>query len=408
MSFSKRVVRQLLLLVCFLAGLKANSQLEKLDPLDYFSQFEINEANTADGLDYLTKEEKNIYLYTNLVRLYPKKFYILYKDFVIAEGKESLLKSNSYYTTLTENLKNREVMARVFPNEQMFKSAECWAIESGSKGLTGHDRKDCAKEYDGENCAYGLPTGISIVMQLLIDYGVPDLGHRKNIFHPDWVGMGAAIRPHSGFRVGAVQNFSRTNDLLKEEAWKRHQLVQKRIEDFESMMNDWNKNEVVKADVNRNAKHLNEVEKDFYLYINLMRINPKKFKAMIWDEGPFFDQLPNELDNGIRKEDQYKEVGDWLQDASNQEVLIPGKKRIAELRCIIQRFRANNSSYNSCIKSGGAWSFATYYSESNFNDAMNILLTPKEFEKIANENVTVALEGGEPAIKVIFVENYDR
>ena len=126
---------------------------------------------------------------------------------------------------------------------------------------------------------------------------------------------------------------------------------------------------------------------------------------MIWDEGPFFDQLPSELESGTRNDSQYKVVGDWLENASEQKVFIPGKKQIEELKCVIKKFETNNKSYSSCFKSNGAWQFATYISESHFNDFINILLTPDDFNRIFNQNTTVALKSGRQGIKVFLTEN---
>ncbi|MCZ6692800.1 MAG: CAP domain-containing protein, partial [Bacteroidetes bacterium] len=60
----------------------------------------------------------------------------------------------------------------------------------------------------GENCAYGLYSPLDIVMGLLIDEGVSDLGHRKNILNPDYKVIGVAIRPHKSYGTNCVQDFA--------------------------------------------------------------------------------------------------------------------------------------------------------------------------------------------------------
>jgi uncharacterized protein YkwD len=47
-----------------------------------------------------------------------------------------------------------------------------------------------------ENIAYGDNPAREVVIQLLVDDGVPDRGHRKNILNPDWGTEGIACGAH--------------------------------------------------------------------------------------------------------------------------------------------------------------------------------------------------------------------
>lgn len=382
----------------------------------YFTTAELSSANSAANTDYLTQEEKDIFLYSNLARMYPQKFYQLFKDFAISEGRSADLAGNKYYSSLAKELKSRDAQPTIYPDEVMYDLARCWAEESGEKGLVGHDRESCPRGYAGENCAYGYATGLEIVMQLLIDEGIEDYGHRENLLYPDWRGMGAAIRTHKDYRFCAVQNFARTNDELRarEESIRiekeareneKAKLLALRQDQFKAAMAQWSKEEMRSADVTRTLSYLNELEKDLYFYTNLMRLYPQKFKALFWDEGPFFDKLLPELRTGIHRESQYLAVSKWLIRSSADVAFIPAKEHVEVLRCVIDRYLSGKTEYRSCFDFTGAWRFQTFYSESNFNDVMNILLNPKDFNDILVHGATVALQPGNPSIKVFVTPN---
>lgn len=48
----------------------------------------------------------------------------------------------------------------------------------------------------GENIECGGESGEEIIMNLMIDDGVPDRGHRKNIFEPNFRLVGVGCSPH--------------------------------------------------------------------------------------------------------------------------------------------------------------------------------------------------------------------
>ena len=90
----------------------------------------------------------------------------------------------------------------------------------GPKGITGHGGSDKSQPADrmnrhgkfrrtaGENISFGPDEARQIVMQLIVDDGVPGRGHRTNIFKADYRTVGIAIGPHKTFRNMCVMDFA--------------------------------------------------------------------------------------------------------------------------------------------------------------------------------------------------------
>lgn len=90
--------------------------------------------------------------------------------------------------------------------------------DQGPFGAVGHVGSDGSAFTDrivrhggpaagGENIAYGGQTGEAVVIQLIVDDGVPDRGHRTNIFRPGYVSAGAACGRHRAYRYMCVIDF---------------------------------------------------------------------------------------------------------------------------------------------------------------------------------------------------------
>jgi hypothetical protein len=160
-------------------------------------------ARTADQVTYLTEQEKNVYYFINLARMNPPLFAETYVKSYSAVTAAELPYKKSLYTYL-KKLKPRKPL---IPDKGLFDLAKCFALEQGKNGGYGHDRKKCADGYFAECCSYGCSTGFSVVLQLLIDYGNPECGHRKICLDYSYTKLGASIQPHKKYESVAVLDF---------------------------------------------------------------------------------------------------------------------------------------------------------------------------------------------------------
>ena len=164
-------------------------------------------CNTAANTDYLSENEKTVIYILNLARMNPPLFaQTVVKAYPDYSGNARLLQSD-YYIGLLAFLKNKIPLPRLYPERSLFESARCHAETSGKTGYIGHNRrsKDCKdiETFMGECCQYGFQDPLSIVMDLLIDEGVPSLGHRIILFKPH-TQIGVSIQPHKKYRWNAV------------------------------------------------------------------------------------------------------------------------------------------------------------------------------------------------------------
>lgn len=119
-----------------------------------------------------------------------------------------------------EFLKKAKPLPPMTPSEGLALAARDHANDTGPQGLTGHKGTDGSMPHEriqrhgkvtstsGENISYGPDEARSIVMQLIIDDGVPNRGHRKNIFSPQFKTAGVAMGKHKKYGTMCVINYA--------------------------------------------------------------------------------------------------------------------------------------------------------------------------------------------------------
>lgn len=198
---------------------------------DRWSRDELNLANTAKDVDYLSDEEKNMIFYMNLVRMDGEKFFNTYfQDFVKTHNERMKQYSNykelkvntydRYYRGLAIDLKKVKNLGLFYPDETLTYVALQHGKDMNRKNIAGHQSSDgrsmqkrISAYYPNramaENLAFGFSKGLDNICMLLLDKGVPDLGHRKNILNSTH-GLnivGVSIQPHPAYKYSATVDF---------------------------------------------------------------------------------------------------------------------------------------------------------------------------------------------------------
>ena len=183
---------------------------------NFFSQLAwdtltLEKANTAKNTRYLKDEEKQVIFYSNLARADGKLFTETYlKWYMESTGMEP----NSYTVSLEQNLRNVKNLPMLVPDKYLYDIARNHAVKSGKSGQQGHQgfkkrfrELDRSYIYFGENCYYGRDNSLVIVIKLLIDEEVTDLGHRQNMLEPLYNSIGISIMPHKTHGYNCVMDF---------------------------------------------------------------------------------------------------------------------------------------------------------------------------------------------------------
>ncbi|MDF2436918.1 MAG: hypothetical protein K0Q95_1294 [Bacteroidota bacterium] len=169
-------------------------------------------ANTAADLKYLTKEEKAVILYINLVRLDPK----LFGETYLRQYLDSTKQKDTYTRSLIKTLETTKPLNVLMPDQKLYEFAKAHATKFGKEGKIGHENyteriSKIRKNFGGtmaENCDYGNKKALDVVMSLLIDEGIKSLGHRENILDPEFKFIGTSIQPHKKHEWNCVMDFA--------------------------------------------------------------------------------------------------------------------------------------------------------------------------------------------------------
>lgn len=163
-----------------------------------------------------TDSEKKVVELMNQVRTNPQLFL---KEVALPYIEENDFSRNRYAKSLIRELDKLDSMQPLAFDSSLQKMSEDFAEEAGKKGWIGHRRTDqrfekYANHVDitAENLQYGFDDPLDIVMDLLIDVDIPNLGHRKNILDPSFSIVGIAINTHKNYEFMTVMSLGGFGD----------------------------------------------------------------------------------------------------------------------------------------------------------------------------------------------------
>ena len=210
------IILLLMLAVGFIYGEEDSSRLipnDGLKDLDFLSEvekeiiIELNKArsNPAAYAAYL-EEFKNLYV-GKYIYFAGRPPYVTQEGAPAVSEAIEVLKSMAPVPVLRVS-KGLSAAARVHVEEQSPTGA---TGHSGADGSTPGERVDRFGKWRkevGENIEYGSADPREIIMQLIVDDGVKDRGHRKNIFKPEFGVVGVSFGPHHRYRNMCVMDFA--------------------------------------------------------------------------------------------------------------------------------------------------------------------------------------------------------
>lgn len=124
--------------------------------------------------------------------------------------------------SLTDDLKKLKSLSVLLPDSGIYRAAKKHATDqhkhdwnlmhTGSDGSDPWDRItkfSPSMSFGNENIAAqsGSPTPGEIVIQLLIDSGIPGYGHRYNLLDPQWTHVACTGEKYKDFMYWWIQNF---------------------------------------------------------------------------------------------------------------------------------------------------------------------------------------------------------
>jgi uncharacterized protein YkwD len=253
-------------------------------------RWDLSRLDTARNVDYLTTEEKDMVLALNMARSNPAQFA---RD--IVEPYEAFFRGAICYMPGDPvGVRSQEGLAPVMeldtlllqrapvpilePSPGISKAARDLVNDQGRTGQTGHFGGDGSNPHTrmnrhgrvvgsvGETNSYGDSDGFVAVLDLLVDDGEPDRGHRLGIMESNADGTGDIDVQYStvGVAMGTHPHFG-----------------QMAVADFAGNYFDGG-GVTVSFDQWRNttldtARVLNDIERDLILGVNVARADPDGF-----------------------------------------------------------------------------------------------------------------------------------
>jgi uncharacterized protein YkwD len=187
--------------------------------------------DTARRTDYLSETEKDVVLEINRLRSDPARYAQAllvprrgsFQGRIYKRPGEIDLMTDEGVAALDEciaELSRTQARSPLLPSRGLSRAASDHAADQARTGRTGHDGSDGSRtdsrisrygRWDrsaGENISYGPSRAAEIVIQLAVDDGVRDRGHRRNLLQTGFGVIGVAVDSHPEFGTVCVMDFA--------------------------------------------------------------------------------------------------------------------------------------------------------------------------------------------------------
>ncbi|RAX54478.1 hypothetical protein CCY99_03780 [Helicobacter sp. 16-1353] len=186
--------------------------------------------NTAKNAPYLSEVEKQVIFELNKARSNPARFAKEYLEPMVGQFNGKMIKKGNMNMMTNEGvaavndainaLKAQKAVSPLQPSKGLSKAAQDFAKEQSQTGAMGHNGKDGStmksriesngkwQKTIGENINYGSANANQIVVDLIIDDGVPTRGHRKNIYNDNYKVVGIGVNTHPKYKNVCVMDFA--------------------------------------------------------------------------------------------------------------------------------------------------------------------------------------------------------
>jgi hypothetical protein len=186
-----------------------SKSINRKDGKNKWQKKQWRKANTARFAFYMSPRSKKVIRMMNLARLYGDDFARIYI--------EPIELKSAYEKSLYKTLVNMDARKALRPSFGLHMAALSHSVISGFTGRIGHQgfKKRVTlfsplslSNSSSENCEYGSDNAVDITLNLLIDRGVPGLGHRRSILSKQFYRTGASSFFHSRYGTNSVTDFS--------------------------------------------------------------------------------------------------------------------------------------------------------------------------------------------------------
>ena len=148
----------------------------------------------------------------NFARAYPQEYARRLEREPVTPWEQALIDAgepadHAAYIEAVQFLKRQRPLPPLRPDDSLASAALEHVSLQGPVGAIGHASADGERFYDRVR-RHGPPSPEDVVRALIIDSGVPDRGHRTNMFTAAFKVAGISCGPHRDYETMCVMDFS--------------------------------------------------------------------------------------------------------------------------------------------------------------------------------------------------------